>query len=516
MLQRNGVFFFRKVVPVALRAIVGKREFLVSLKTRDREQAKRNLHREALKADATLAAARRQLEQQTPETLAERWKHDLLREDAETRSAFRPKTKADLDSEIADLDATLAEVRSYLTFGNIEEVRESTLAAVEKYGAKLTADSPEMPHVAHALLRAGAEALGILRRRALGDWSDPLPSPLAPVLDTKTNPPLSLVLDSWLAERKPPSKTTHEVRATFARFKVACGGDDRPIRGIGRAEVRAFRELLLSSDAKTGKGKGALSPASVKKYLNLLGTVFSWALKTGLIDMNPVQGMAFVATGKREEHTPKRQPFSEAQMRALFASPLYTGAESKRHRTIPSSYVERDALWWLFPMTLYTGMRIDEAMGLRVEDVREVEGVRAFVVETRPERTLKTASSARVVPVHDALIRLGILSWRDRLPKGGLLFPELRPDARHGKLTASLSKTAGRYLRAIGMPATVTTHSARHAFTDALRRAKVEPEIISRLLGHSAGNMTARYGAGYDLRALQEAVNAVRYEGIGH
>ena len=115
MLQRNGVFFFRKVVPVALRAIVGKREFLVSLKTRDREQAKRNLHREALKADATLAAARRQLEQQTPETLAERWKHDLLREDAETRSAFKPKTKADLDSEIADLDATLAEVRSYLT-----------------------------------------------------------------------------------------------------------------------------------------------------------------------------------------------------------------------------------------------------------------------------------------------------------------------------------------------------------------------------------------------------------------
>jgi hypothetical protein len=219
MLQRNGVFFFRKVVPVALRAIVGKREILVSLKTKDREQAKRKLHREALK-DATLAAARRELGQQTPEMLAERWKHDLLREDAETRSAFKPKTKADLDSEIADLDATLAEVRSYLTFGNMDEVRESTLAAVEKYGAKLTADSPEMPQVAHALLRAGAEALGILRRRALGDWSDP-PSPLAPVLDTKTNPPLSLVLDSWLAERKPPSKTARVCSTTSGRTSFA-------------------------------------------------------------------------------------------------------------------------------------------------------------------------------------------------------------------------------------------------------------------------------------------------------
>jgi integrase len=87
-------------------------------------------------------------------------------------------------------------------------------------------------------------------------------------------------------------------------------------------------------------------------------------------------------------------------------------------------------------------------------------------------------------------------------------------DARHGKLTAALSKTAGRYLRATGMPPTVTTHSARHAFTDALRRAKVEPELRSQLLGHSAGTMTARYGSGHDLKALQEAVNAVIYEGL--
>jgi integrase len=64
------------------------------------------------------------------------------------------------------------------------------------------------------------------------------------------------------------------------------------------------------------------------------------------------------------------------------------------------------------------------------------------------------------------------------------------------------------------MPKTVTTHSARHAFADAARRAKVEPEIISRLLGHSAGTMTARYGSGYDLKALHEAVCAVRYEGV--
>jgi integrase len=166
-------------------------------------------------------------------------------------------------------------------------------------------------------------------------------------------------------------------------------------------------------------------------------------------------------------------------------------------------------------MTLYPGMRIEEAMGLRVEDVREVDGVLSFVVESRPERTLKTASSARMVPVHKALIRLGLVKWRDKQPRGGLLFPELRPDKRHGKLTAALSKRAGRYLRALKMPASVTTHSTRHAFADGLRRAKVEPEIRSRLLGHSTQTMTERYGAGHDVKALQDAVNAVSYDGIG-
>jgi integrase len=516
MLNRHGVYYFRKAVPLPLPSIIGKREILVSLKTKDREVAKSRLHRAALEADALLAAAKKKLAAQTPQVLADRWKADLLHEDAEARSLLQPKTKAEVDQEIADLEGALAEVRSYLTYGDIAGIQDGFLAVMERYGAKLAPESSEFRQAAHALMRAGVEALHVLQRRSRGDWSDvqaPLVVPASQ--DLAQNPPLSLVLDTWLSERKPPSKTAHEVRATFARFKVACGGDDRPIREVSKADVRSFRTLLLGESAKVGKGKGSLAPATVRKYLNLLGTVFSWAVKTGLIDANPVAGMAFVATGKREEREPKRQPFSEAQLRTLFASPLHTGAESKARRGQPGNYVEQDALWWVFPMTLYSGMRIEEAMGLRIEDMREVDGVLSFVVESRPERTLKTASSARVVPVHKALIRLGLVEWRDKQLRGGLLFPELRPDKRHGKLTAALSKTAGRYLRALKMPVTITTYSTRHAFADGLRRAKVEPEIRSRLLGHSTQTMTERYGIGHDMKALRDAVNAVSYEGIG-
>jgi hypothetical protein len=40
----------------------------------------------------------------------------------------------------------------------------------------------------------------------------------------------------------------------------------------------------------------------------------------------------------------------------------------------------------------------------------------------------------------------------------------------------------------------------------------VEPELRSQLLGCRVENMTARYGSGHDVKALQEAVNAVQDE----
>jgi len=266
--------------------------------------------------------------------------------------------------------------------------------------------------------------------------------------------------------------------------------------------VRRFRESLLAGDAKTGKGKGALAPATVRKYMNLLGTVFHHAVRTGLLDVSPVAGMAFVVRGGvLADAAGKRQPFSAEQLRTLFASRVY-------QKDAP-----RDALWWLFPLGLYTGCRMEEVMALRAEDVREIDGILCFVIEPRSDRPLKTSSSRRVVPVHDALIDLGLIRKRVE-GKSGLLFPELRRDARHGTYTAALSKKAGRLLRSLGLSRTVTSHSARHCFADALRAAKVEPEVRARLLGHSLGSITERYGRGHPVNVLRDAVNVVRYEGL--
>ncbi len=54
---KTGVYYFRKVVPAALRAAVGKREIRISLRTKDVREAKKNYPGAAANAEALLNAA---------------------------------------------------------------------------------------------------------------------------------------------------------------------------------------------------------------------------------------------------------------------------------------------------------------------------------------------------------------------------------------------------------------------------------------------------------------------------
>jgi integrase len=506
MLKKRGQWWsYRKRVPNHLRSLFGgRREIVVSLKTQDEGEARVRVLSIAHETEKALQRAREKHRALVvdPDAMARQWRTDILRFDQQDR-IDRPRTEESLEAEIDALESAVEDNRTALQKGDTRPVLSVLRDVLERHQVHLT--PPVERQLAHALLRERADALEIALQRALGQWRDEPVAPLSPLV--------SQALAAYLKERQLPSKTELEVKATFARFKVACGGQDKPIASVTKDDVRRFRELLLGDSAKSGKGKGALAPATIRKYLNLLGTVFRYAVRTGLLDRSPVEGMSFVARGGKrgEDQREKRQPFSTDQLKTLFTSPLYAGCDSVNRRTTPGGVVVKDALWWVFPLTLYSGMRIEEAMGLRAEDVHEVEGVLCFVVDPRPDRPLKTASSRRVIPVHDALIRMGLM---DRVKgKKGLLFPELRPDAKHGTYTAALSKKAGRYLRAIGMPPTVTTHSTRHSTTDKLRAAGVQEGIIAAILGHSVQGMTARYGRGWDVKALASAIATIEYPG---
>ena len=57
-------------------------------------------------------------------------------------------------------------------------------------------------------------------------------------------------------------------------------------------------------------------------------------------------------------------------------------------------------------------------------------------------------------------------------------------------------------------------HSFRHCFEDACRDSDVPKEIMDALQGHGEAGMSKRYGRGYDLRKLNDAMEKVQYQDL--
>ena len=132
----------------------------------------------------------------------------------------------------------------------------------------------------------------------------------------------------------------------------------------------------------------------------------------------------------------------------------------------------------------YSGMRLSEVYKCKL---LKTDGVLCFdLSDTKIE--LKNESSHRLIPVHSSISK-GI---------EGLLDTAL--SMRDKWYTRSLSKFLGG--------GTKTLYSLRHTFANTLSSKGIETNIISELMGHVQGGMTAsRYIKGYDIKLLQEAVN---------
>ncbi len=155
---------------------------------------------------------------------------------------------------------------------------------------------------------------------------------------------------------------------------------------------------------------------------------------------------------------------------------------------------------------LYNGLRLAEVLGLRPEDVREVGGVLCLDVREYDGRTLKTRSSARLVPAHPVVAPL----LREHMAgaRGGDPWPDLPVEAR----ASVASKRLNRHLRRLGMrDRGLVFHSCRHSFRDRLREAGVHRDAVLRLGGWSAGGVEEQYGSGASPWALLRELRKVGY-----
>jgi integrase len=315
------------------------------------------------------------------------------------------------------------------------------------------------------------------------------------------------VIDAFATDRsarwEPKTRMMHT--ASLDLFAQLVG--NKLIAAITRQDCRAARDTLCRLPANLTKlhrgiplhelasrGLEPMSPKTVNRNLSAVSAMFNWCVREGLISDSPARGL-LVQIKRRPDL--ERDAFRPEELKLIFDA--LAG--------------EAGARFWLTRIALYSGMRLEEIAQLRPQDIREVAGIWCFDVNSDGGKKLKTAGSARLVPIHPQLIEAGLLAYRDANAGKHSLWPDLSRGA-DGFMSSPFSKWFGRFKRAAGIAnPRLTFHSFRHTFVDALKQAGEDELVIKELVGHANASITTgRYGKRLNPGRLFETVSRLRFQ----
>jgi integrase len=311
---------------------------------------------------------------------------------------------------------------------------------------------------------------------------------------------VSQAAEAWFAEltrdktAAPRDATLGGHRLRVKAFVDRCG--DVPLTDVTRAKASDF---LAGLD---------ISNRTRNAYATTLRSVFECARRRGrFTGEDPFDGMKAKVAGS------SYQPFTVAELQTLFDK-LPRDVKPKRHT--PDT-----ALPWVALIALYTGMRLEEIAQLTTADIREESANGASVwcidVHNGGENKLKNETSARLIPVHSELVRLGLLDYVKAL-RAGPLFPGLtRRESKGGKVGARVGELFRKKLVALGIKREgLCFHSFRHTVAGRLDAADVRQSDAARILGHAVAGMS--YGdyskAGPGLIHVKAVVEKITYEDL--
>lgn len=420
-------------------------------------------------------------------------------------------------------------------------------ALIARNSLKIEKDTPEYRFVCRVMALARLEVAGVQFGRCDGHWGTPeLPYGLegsrssnSPVLcHAEPSEPLSVLIPKFLDEKKRfgryQPKRLMDFQSSLDLFRRFVG-NDLPVSAITKKRVGEFRGLLIELPSNATKRFRGLDLASIRekakehglktlaaqtintKYLSVVENFFHWCISNGSLMENPASGIR-VPTPKSAQ-AKVRRPFQSDHLDALFKAPLFTGCKSNNRIYKAGSYRVSDHRYWLPLLALFTGAREGELCQLRMEDIRQIEGVWCIDVNRRGGH-LKSRAAERIIPVHPELARIGFLEHVKAGVAAGRtkLFAEIKIGAS-GYASDNPSKWFARVLnktfgedrrRADGL----TFHSFRHTFKDALREAGVEERIQDVILGHESDHVSGQYGSGYKAPRLHAEICKVKFDGL--
>ncbi|MCK2053799.1 site-specific integrase [Methylobacterium sp. 37f] len=542
--QRGHRYYLRVRVPADLRPFDKRTHVAVSLRTSDYREAVRRYREEQARVAREFDALRTELAERSATTLAlnEGRLEDLSNEQLETlvqkwfegRERFRrPSIRFGEEANVLELlkqdAAQLDEPDAARSSADALLIAAGMPSRRRRIGRDfLTVDRTGRQYhylielVAHALRAENKLAHNFALGRPVA--TDTLlfahESTVQPAVS-----PAHLSVKELISRYRADREIAHGRESTDRKYSHVFRaleealGPSRLVQNIRREDCRAVRDFLARVPSNASKrfprlslakaieaaeinGVARLSPTTVASYMNNLSALLNWAVQEELIERNPAKGL--VEKGRAQV---KRRGFTPAELKVLFK------ALAPMRFTHPQRF-------WVPALALFTGARAGELCQLRVADVIKVQSIwcldlSEFDAEGRrvDDKSLKTAASERVLPIHHELLEAGFIDYVEHQTREGceMIFPQLASGSK-GSYSHEFSKFFGRFLDRVGLdqPALVL-HSFRHGFRDACR-AKSIPEETSRALGGWAStNEAARYGDRGMVPVLNRAVKKLSY-----
>jgi integrase len=541
---RDGIWYARLIVPVELRHLMGKRELVRSLNTRDRRTASVRKLDVLAGWHRTFDDLRRRRDLTEADFASAAWQHyvEELRVDEAVRAL--PTDHATVGFLASSRQHQLRALREHLGGGETALIEWAADAYIERERLLVERGSRQYRELCFRLMRAQIEALQRSIERDAGEYGgvtrDPVVVP--PTGERGVAKPGEAI--SELFERYAKENPKRIAAATLAQARRDVGtfielvGREFPVAKIDKKAVREWKTLLQAYPVKAAeiaifKGmsfreiveanrraeqpKRVITAKTVNRYMAGFGAFCNWLAAHDYIAANPFTDM-YLSVDKTKTST---KTFTPDQLNVLFASPLFTGCRDDAKWHEPGEHLVRDHRYWLPYVVMYSGARPGEIAQLLVADVRQMHSVWVMHItdEGDPEKRVKTRGSFRVVPIHTALIRLGFIEHveRQRGARERRVFPEAERNAR-GQIAAAFEKKFGRYLIKLGMKEGrgLSLYSFRHGFADALRRAGYMDADFGFLMGHSKFSMTERYGQlpQGTLAKRVELIEAVSYQTV--
>ena len=282
------------------------------------------------------------------------------------------------------------------------------------------------------------------------------------------------------------------------------------------AELRAKGKPPAEiEDALAAAKTKRISATTVKRHQTALQSIFDHAFNQRLIDSNPFKGRiltdAEVKRWKKSEARIERTGWGDA-IYALLGSEIFRSPLTD----------EGEPLYWAPLIAMYAGLRLEEICQLRVRDFGTDDGVPFVAVQNElGSQSLKTINSLRRIPLHKALIDLGLPDLVEKRREQGMsrLFPDMNRSKSKGTLSAIMSKRFGYYIRSRGIKDEgLDFHALRTEFLVRLTRARVPDHVRKGLMGHEQTDVThANYfRAGETMSSLKDYIdrNDIDHSGV--